>query len=56
MVASRLCTSGSVSPTPVSATRSPPSAAYSRIRAGASGSAARRAVTASTAFCNSSRR
>ncbi len=56
MVASRLCTSGSVSPTPVSSTRSPPSAAYSRTRAGASGSAARRAVMASTAFCSSSRR
>lgn len=61
MVASSSCTSASVSPTPLSSTRSPapsPSSGsgYSRMRSGAPGSAVRRAVTASTAFCSSSRR
>ncbi len=56
MVASRSCTSASVSPMPLSSTRRPPSAGCSRTRAGASGCSARRAVIASTAFCSSSRR
>lgn len=56
IVASRLCTSASVSPTPVSSTRRMPPCADNRTRAGASGSATRLAVMASTAFCNSSRR
>ncbi len=56
MVASSSCTSDSVRPTPVSSTRSVPPSANSRTRAGASGSPARRAVMASTAFCSSSRR
>lgn len=56
MVASRLCTSASVSPTPESSTLRAPLSAYNRTRAGASGCSARRAVIASTAFWSSSRR
>lgn len=59
MVASSSCTCASVRPMPVSCTRSVPSPVSSggsmRTNAGASGSVARRAVIASTAFCMSSR-
>jgi hypothetical protein len=59
IVASSSCTCASVSPTPVSLTRSVPSPVWSggsmTTRAGAPGSAAWRAVIASTAFWSSSR-
>ncbi len=55
MVARKVWTSFSVRPMPVSVTDSS-SSARTVIRAGASGSRARRAEIASTAFCSSSRR
>ncbi|CAM5662416.1 hypothetical protein SALBM217S_05304 [Streptomyces griseoloalbus] len=59
MVARKVCTSASVRPTPSSSTRTTERSAYSRMPndpAGAAGSRACRAVSASTAFCISSRR
>ncbi len=53
MVASSAWTSSSVNPTPLSCTRITPSTS-TRTVAGAAGSAARRAVIASQAFCSSS--
>jgi hypothetical protein len=59
MVASSSWTCASVRPMPVSCTRSVPSPVSSldsnRTSPGARGSASRRAVIASTAFCSSSR-
>ncbi len=59
MVARKACTSASVRPTPSSSTRTAEPSAYTRMpkaSAGASFSRACRAVSASTAFCRSSRR
>lgn len=59
IVARKVWTSASVSPTPSSSTRTRAPSAYRRMPkepAGASGSRVCRAVSASTAFCRSSRR
>ncbi len=59
MVARKVWTSASVRPTPSSSTRTTEPSAYSRMPkapSGAAGSRVCRAVSASTAFCRSSRR